>query len=589
MKNSYLASHQDLVDNRIRSICNHPNFGEPGFTPGDVIARILSPRSKNCSIPKIESFDELTAMVTKWDIIQHGDIAGYLYQELQRISSKKQKGQFFTPNHIVKAMTDDLLACFDIDTIPTVLDPACGSGQFLIHLYTRLHQRMSLETENHLKISEILASEKLFGFDSDPTAIMIARYNLGKISGLPQEAFNLSIRDFLIQDQLYHRPIGIVPGTYDIIIGNPPWGGKLEPDRKKFFKTVYRSALSGINTFTLFMERAFDYSRQGSHISFLVPEAFLNIRAHRYSRELIRNNSHIHRISRWGEQFKQVYAPSISIHYSPSPQPRGSNIVQIMSDRAKNDNLASLVPQAELLTGKDSIYNIHYRKKTLDICSTMDNGEIFSLKGRARFFLGIVTGDNGALISNCRSELHPDPIITGKDISPFEINFSGHYFRYDPRTLQQSAPRSVYQAPEKIVYRFIGKKLTFALDREGRFTLNNVNGFIPDMDNGWKESLVALLNSRLMQYYYEKNFYTVKVLRGNLERLPIINFSGNMRLHLKKLHYEAVNSDRLRKIHILEEIDDIIFREYRLNPRAIENALAAETGSPSLEYAQHPA
>ena len=139
---------------------------------------------------------------------------------------------------------------------------------------------------------------------------------------------------------------------------------------------------------------------------------------------------------------------------------------------------------------------------------------------------------------------------------------------FNPDDLQQSAPDELYRSNNKILYKFIGKNLTFATDKQGIHSLNNVNGFIPEFDIN-PDTLTCILNSRLMQYYYENNFFTVKVLRGNLERLPIKNIREKtgqklaiLGRNLSELPGESLHASRTR-----ETIEDIIFHEYGFKDR----------------------
>lgn len=88
----------------------------------------------------------------------------------------------------------------------------------------------------------------------------------------------------------------------------------------------------------------------------------------------------------------------------------------------------------------------------------------YYLKNNAEFGLGIVTGNNKEFISDTKdTKKTMMPILKGTDISRYNIKAPSNYIEFVPAKLQQCAPLSKYQS-EKIVYRFINKRLTFALD-----------------------------------------------------------------------------------------------------------------------------
>ena len=85
------------------------------------------------------------------------------------------------------------------------------------------------------------------------------------------------------------------------------------------------------------------------------------------------------------------------------------------------------------------------------------------------------------------------------------------------------APIAMFLAPEKLIYRFISNDLVFFCDTKQRFFLNSVNMLV--LEEGFPlttQQLAEILNSPLTNWLFKQLFNTHKVLRGDLERLPII-------------------------------------------------------------------
>ena len=523
----YIKKHKKYIDYRITLLKDYVSSQNNKlhtlekivscFTGNQVNAEKIFDSSGSTS----DSLSELKLISGSWDVLQYGDLTGYIYQNLQNCSLKKEKGQFFTPDDIVKFIIKGTLQNFEgsIHEIK-ILDPACGSGQFLIGYYVELFSLLKEEGWPEEKIPATIINN-IYGFDTDSTAIKIARSNLSKISGLPVDRINIFENDFLDKSSIpFYKTNSDL--KFDIVSGNPPWGSKLNETQKNYYKDNYESSSTGLNTFTLFIERAKDFIKHNGRISFLLPEAFLNIKAHMASRKFVLENFAIEEISLWGEKFKGVFAPSVSVIVKKEKSEEiKSNIVKINSNKKSERNTQRLIPQQSYLNTHENIFNINYSTKSAGIISRIESADSVFLKNKAKFFLGIVTGDNNKLISDKRTEEQPDPIIIGADLEQYRINFSNHFFKYDTNILQQTAPLNLYKSQNKILYKFIGKRLTFARDSYGYFTLNNVNGFIPEIPEIDTDCLVAILNSKIMQYYYEKSFFTVKVLKGNLEKLPI--------------------------------------------------------------------
>ena len=144
-----------------------------------------------------------------------------------------------------------------------------------------------------------------------------------------------------------------------------------------------------------------------------------------------------------------------------------------------------------------------------------------TLKGNAEWALGIVTGDNRKFIRNIKIDDTWEPIYRGKDVRPYFLREPSCYICYDPDRFQQSAPLEKYREKEKLVYRFIAKRLIFACDTSGSLTLNSANLVIPRVPGYAMKIIMALFNSTLYQFIYQKRFFSLKVLRSHLEELPI--------------------------------------------------------------------
>lgn len=251
-----------------------------------------------------------------------------------------------------------------------------------------------------------------------------------------------------------------------------------------------------------------------------------------------------------------------------SQKERNENVIQISDVHTVQSGTVRLIPQHSYNTNYQNIFNIHFSQKSETIVSKIQEKGSISLKNNAHFFLGVVTGSNSELLSREYSNQYPDKIITSKDIEKYKLSFSGTYFKYDPNQLQQVAPKPCYTAKKKILYKFIGKNLTFAVDNNGYYTLNNVNGFIPEFPGCDSEYLVALLNSPIMQYFYEKSFFTIKVLKGNLEKLPLTILPQNEMKRISRLSQQAsFSSTSFESEKYIDQINDIFFNVYGISDR----------------------
>lgn len=112
-------------------------------------------------------------------------------------------------------------------------------------------------------------------------------------------------------------------------------------------------------------------------------------------------------------------------------------------------------------------------------------------------------------------------VLKGTDICKYHINPAKQYLRFEPEQFQQVAPLEIYRAPEKLLYRFISNQLVVAYDDRQMLSLNSCNIVIPKIEGMQIKYILAILNSSVSQFVYQKEFHSIKVLRAHMEHIPI--------------------------------------------------------------------
>lgn len=152
------------------------------------------------------------------------------------IKKRKKLGQYFTPKSIRELLLSKLPKKDNAD----ILDPACGSGEFL------------------LSCKKYFKNPILYGFDIDKKLINIA-------SKLVK---NASIKNFDFLN------IDINKKKYDYIIGNPPYFElKLNEEIKKKYFDIIKGR---VNIFSLFIKTGLDLLKDGGYLAYVVPPSMNN-------------------------------------------------------------------------------------------------------------------------------------------------------------------------------------------------------------------------------------------------------------------------------------------------------------------------
>lgn len=449
--------------------------------------------------PKKELLDCTKQFPSPFSICYHyreeEDLLGLLYQSIRALQERKRTGAYYTPKTITDKTVKDL--CTSVSATGTFLDPSCGTGSFLLSL------------AKHIPLS------RLYGCDIDPISVAITRFNLSLATNCGEDALLLShitVSDFLLSS----LPLS----QYDCIVGNPPWGTTFSKEERTKLSSIYTCATSGHpEAYALFMERALSLLSPEGIVCFVLPEAFLQAKKHAGIRKLVCRHCALLSLEYLGNAFYGVQCPSVifTIKHLEMAQEDGLLCCDSACIRAE-DTQFTIQSKRNITWNNFSIRTDDTAYRLLQKIKNVPNHT--TLWGQTDFALGIVTGNNKALLSDtCKEGM--SPILSGKEILPYQILPAKKYTFFSREKFQQAAPLSLYHAPQKLIYRFIAKYPVVALDTAGYLTLNSCNFFIPHIPNVDIRYLLAVLNSSVIRFYYENTFHSLKVLRSHLEQLPI--------------------------------------------------------------------
>ncbi|WP_225414007.1 HsdM family class I SAM-dependent methyltransferase [Stigmatella hybrida] len=150
---------------------------------------------------------------------------------------------YYTPTHLVDYVLDAVLPWNSDEWNIKVLDPSCGSGIFLVKAFQRIiHRWRRAHDDRDPLVSDLkpILEQNLVGVDKHPEAVRVAcfslylamadaiepRYYLKRDKVFPRlRGTNLLARDFFDETTDGIRTKDDV-GTYDLVLGNAPWGDK---------------------------------------------------------------------------------------------------------------------------------------------------------------------------------------------------------------------------------------------------------------------------------------------------------------------------------------------------------------------------
>lgn len=234
------------------------------------------------------------------------DVKGRAYEILLGKTFLGSLGQHFTPRTVVKFMIDmiDPTEKINSNFIPKIIDPACGSGGFLIEALMRMLKKAdNLNLSNEQK--DIIKQESLFGSDINDRLVRVAKMNMslhGDGKGGIYQVNGLNGNDSINR----HK--------YDFVITNPPFGTKTKDERiLKKYTIKTKSSDNGVSGEILFVERCYNLLKDDGVLAILIPDGLINNKTTENVRKFINDNMEIDAIiSLPDKTFKSANANAVT-------------------------------------------------------------------------------------------------------------------------------------------------------------------------------------------------------------------------------------------------------------------------------------
>jgi type I restriction enzyme M protein len=181
------------------------------------------------------------------------DVKGFIYEELiKNTFDKTENQQFFTPRTVVQFM----VAISINKDIRSVLDPACGSGGFLISALPYIHK-----------------DTQVIGLEIDPMMAWISQMNLVMNGASFANVLTLEGSGSLSHTKELENA---VPNkSIDLVITNPPFGSDFS-DVQELQQFVLGKGKKNRRRGVLFIERCLDWLKPGGHLCVVIDDGVLN-------------------------------------------------------------------------------------------------------------------------------------------------------------------------------------------------------------------------------------------------------------------------------------------------------------------------
>lgn len=218
---------------------------------------------------RIDTEKNLMDVLDKVHEISHGNVdpthiftLSQVYEGLLLKMGEKGNdgGQFFTPREIIRAMVQVIGPQID----QTIYDPCCGTGGFLAQAYEYVTKNLGNDISGPQ--IETLKSRTFFGREKENLVYPIALANL-ILHGIDQP--NIWHGNTLTGAEIYGGLFQSAPALFDVILTNPPFGGKEGKEAQTRFS--YKTGATQI----LFLQHVIDSLKPGGKCAIVLDEGAL--------------------------------------------------------------------------------------------------------------------------------------------------------------------------------------------------------------------------------------------------------------------------------------------------------------------------
>ena len=492
-----------------------------------------------------------------------------------------------------------------------IVDPACGSGAFLITAFEYL-----LNYNNYLddKIFDLtglkdlfsdttkeILQNNIFGVDLNKESVEITKLSLWLKTADGNKTLatledNIKCGNSLIDDPEIagemafdwekEFPEIFANGGFDIVVGNPPYvfaRDNFSEIEKNYYIKNYVSSNYQINTYILFMEKSFKLLKNKGYTSMIVPNSWLMMYSGKGIREYILEKIKLLEIVNLaGHSFENVNVETV-IYFGYKE--KGEFVTRVLLNKGKEFIYSHSKNSISFINEEEKLFKVFS-----DECSEEINKKIFensiALDEIVEIKAGLQAYEKGKGIpKQTEEDVKNRPYdytykfdeetykyLEGNNVVRYSINWSGQYLKYGENL---AAPRSVelFNGKKIIIREITGAfpKNIISTYTEEFYLYNRSNIGIIEKENKKIDLkyILVVLNSTLISYYFMKNTAKSvrklfpKIILNDLRKFPFKEISlKEQQPFIEKANKILTLNKELQEI--LQKFQRMIMREFSL-------------------------
>ena len=238
--------------------------------------------------------NQIKEIVTQFSIDLDMEAVIYIFEALLEKENIIENGIVFTPEYIASFIVKNVF-----DNVSEwseklrIIDPGCGCGIFLITAIEYLKNRF------HVRVKDIVLNN-IYGIDLEPDNVRRCKKIMKMLVTLDGDEISESEISVINANSLKQNWNKTFHAEgFDFIIGNPPYVNTHDMNNETilFLKENFKTTQTGVfNIFYAFIEHGMQYLKTSGKMSFIVPNNFMTIKSALNLRNYIQSNKALKQI-----------------------------------------------------------------------------------------------------------------------------------------------------------------------------------------------------------------------------------------------------------------------------------------------------
>lgn len=437
----------------------------------------------------------------------------------------------------------------------TILDPACGSGAFLNaalqflmaehKLIDEMEAKVTGSTIEFQSVENSILENNLYGVDINEESVEIAQLALWLRTAKPRRKLNslnenIKCGNSLISDPAIagekafnwqeQFPKVFEKGGFDVVIGNPPYVRPhyLKDETKQHLWKTFQTYEKKADLYVCFMEKALQLVKPKGFASFIVSDGWLRLDSFEEIRKYVLQKTNVLQIVDFTKDvFESATVKTCIFVFQEGATDNNILHAAVIDEKSDLNNIIfHSIPQKAFNATYKNVFDLSIDETSLLLKNKMQAnsqplGTLFDLA------FGVKTGDDDRFLtfdpsisSDCKK------LVRGADINRWTISFKGEYVIYQPEQMRlhritaRPGTAERFEQP-KVLVRDTGGGLMATYDDSAYYVKDVIIIEHEEKSKDLLRALAALLNSKLLRWYYETSFPTLHVQRDELASLPI--------------------------------------------------------------------